>query len=506
MDTQARHSRWLGTGSICFLVIWAALLFFGRQQLFRDPGTLWHTVVGEKLLTNRSMITVDSFSFTFENQPWIAQQWLGECAMALAHRAGGLSGLLVLAATVLSFTYSIVFARLRLAGVRLPAAGVLVVIVIAASSYHFHPRPHLASILGMAVCYVILCEVESGRRRPLFLVWLIPLFIVWTNLHGGVSGGILSAGIVIGCWMVLLLVGVHGTDDGPRVRRRIVSLLLLLGLCAAAVLANPYGLDLPRVWFDLMRSDVVAKIMSEHGPIEWASTEAVTIGLLAVCYFAVLGTAWTRKLRITWLLPAIWLLLSFSRIRHGPLFAVLAGLTIAEMLPYSSLGQFLAEPQPKNGSRPMRIAPVAIFASCFAWLLQSQGISAPLMGANWASLSQNYWPVKAVPQLRQAIAESGDPRVFNKMTFGGYLIYAVPEAKVFIDDRCELYGDDFLMQYESLMRNPKEFDLVAGKWPFGFAFVSARSKLAAYLANHADWQELYKDDTSSLYARRQLAP
>ena len=33
------------------------------------------------------------------------------------------------------------------------------------------------------------------------------------------------------------------------------------------------------------------------------------------------------------------------------------------------------------------------------------------------------------------------------MLFGGFLIYHTPGFRVFIDDRCELYGDEFMVKY-----------------------------------------------------------
>ena len=34
-----------------FLGIWLFLMIGGRSQLFRDPGTFWHTVVGRRMLS-----------------------------------------------------------------------------------------------------------------------------------------------------------------------------------------------------------------------------------------------------------------------------------------------------------------------------------------------------------------------------------------------------------------------------------------------------------------------
>ena len=61
-----------------------------RERGLNDPGTLWHTRVGQILL-DRGFMTTDPFTFTFEGKTWIPQQWFGEVVMAKLHEAGILS-------------------------------------------------------------------------------------------------------------------------------------------------------------------------------------------------------------------------------------------------------------------------------------------------------------------------------------------------------------------------------------------------------------------------------
>src|SRR5207248_348962 len=57
-------------------------------------------------------------------------------------------------------------------------------------------------------------------------------------------------------------------------------------------------------------------------------------------------------------------------------------------------------------------------------------------------------PIRLLPELR-AYAGTRPPGtpIFNDMLFGGFLIYFTPDLKVFVDDRCELYGDRWLGEY-----------------------------------------------------------
>src|SRR4029078_12612233 len=91
------------------LTIIAALLLLyftlaGKTELFNDADTLWHIAVG-RLTLESGLITEDYFSFTRHGQPWVANQWLAECMLAVSDWLGGLDGVLVLTATVLTATY-----------------------------------------------------------------------------------------------------------------------------------------------------------------------------------------------------------------------------------------------------------------------------------------------------------------------------------------------------------------------------------------------------------------
>src|SRR5947209_3385781 len=57
-----------------FLGLWLALLIGGQSRLFRDPGTFWHTVVGERILSSGELVYRDPFSCTFGGEPWIPHQ------------------------------------------------------------------------------------------------------------------------------------------------------------------------------------------------------------------------------------------------------------------------------------------------------------------------------------------------------------------------------------------------------------------------------------------------
>ena len=100
--------------------------------------------------------------------------------------------------------------------------------------------------------------------------------------------------------------------------------------------------------------------------------------------------------------------------------------------------------------------------------LDVSSVRFPLFGRDWVKLDRNYWPIEILPDLQEVEKAStpGTP-IFNDMIFGGFLIYHAPRLRVFIDDRCELYGDNRLLSYVNGGRS--EFDVWTAKYGFKFA-------------------------------------
>jgi hypothetical protein len=473
--------RFFQVQTALFLGIWLALLVFRRDGFFSDPGSLWHIVVGEQILSTGQLPRVDSFSFTCTGQPWIANFWLAECVLALLHRLGDLDSVLLATVTLLAGLYTWVAGRLMRAGLHPLLAVLFSVLAMAASSYHFHPRPHMLSILFLGLVFARLCDFEAGRTSLRSLVWLVPLFAVWSNVHGGVLGGIGTLGLTVCGWAVLgsrgrpfgRTDGLQTGPPGPRLRPRpVLTLAILTIACGLTAFLNPYGLDLPHTWFAVLGSPVVAQYIQEHGRLLQSGSAGLWVTVLALVYGAALVGVFPQRPRVTWLIPLVWFALTWTRIRHGPLFATTAVIALADMffevrwvrwLGRRGMETFLFRPGQGQGPaaglnwKPM-LLPVLLVL--FALGLQGTGCVVPVLGRGWAQVKAEDSPVELLADLQRHQGEGpGGTPIFNEMQFAGFLIYYTPGYRVFIDDRCELYGDERLVDYAAVMlRTPERIE------------------------------------------------
>lgn len=498
--------RYLAPESILFLACWLILLAAGQSRFLRDPGTLWHPVVGQRILTD-GFLDYDVYSYTRSGQEWVPHQWLGEVVMAWLQRVDGYSTLLLAAVTVLAGLYTWIAGRLIRVGVHWSVAAALMVLTIAASSSNFHIRPHIASFVLLGITQAWLCDVEAGRKPLLALAWLVPLYVLWSNLHGGVLGGIATLGLTMAGWTVYRLAGQPSPiQDGRR-----FVLAAAIGLaCIASMLVNPYGLDTVREWLALMGSDALSRLIVEHGPLDPFKPDGALVLLLGLVYLVVLAGTWPRWPRVTWLLPLVWLYLATTRIRHAPLFAVMAMVTLADLFPQTRWAAWLARTRPDMYQPPgeparcdWRAAVLPACAVLLALLLQATRVPAPVVGHDWARLDTALWPVELEPVLRQHQGK-GTP-IFNQYAYGPFLMRSAPGFRVFVDDRCELYGPQWL---EDLIRANR--DDTAGylermqhdNGPFHYALVRADSGFALYF-QAAGWRELGRTSTAVFFTNKQ---
>jgi hypothetical protein len=511
---QSPPSFWTRENLI-LIGIWLVLLVGGQRRLLSDPGTFWHIVVGEQILTTGRLIERDSFSCTFAGKRWIAQWWLGECLLAFLHRVGGLDTILVFTAALLAALFAWIAHRLLRAGAHVLLAVLVTMLAFVASSYHLHPRPHIVNLVFLGWTFAWLIDAEAKRIPLGRLAWLIPLFVVWTNIHGGMVGGVATLALIVAAWSVCYLLG----WQSPITRLREIAWLASITVaCGLTAFVNPYGVELPRVWFSLMNSPLLPRLMEEHMPprLEEATTWAVV--MFGLVYLAALLGAWRPRPRITWLIPLVWFGLTWTRIRHGPLFAVTAAIAIADMWPHNRCLAWLAQRgsvvcriMPRPGRSAWRgwkpwVMPGAILLASLA--LQGLNVAVPVLGRGWAQPNPQTCPLELLPALRVGGAsERARIPIFNDMRFGGFLIYYAPEYSVFIDDRCELYGDQWLERYADVSNHhPEQMEDWSSSYSCRRALVVAGSPLDRFLGKAPGWVLIARAEMAALYGRDDASP
>ena len=219
-----------------------------------------------------------------------------------------------------------------------------------AASLHFHARPHIFTMLFLAIS---LWMLDHDRAAPSRWIWILPLLtVVWVNLHGGF--------LLFVVLLALLALGsvVEGKRDFAR------RYALLFALCSAASIVDPYGIRLPLHVIEVVRSRWMMSFVDEFKAPDFRSESHLALMVLLFLSLAVLIPL-LRKNRIT---DVLWILFlaycSLTAVRYVALFAIVClPIIAAEWSAFLSefrLGrQALDAFSPAGGRTPLNAHPAA---------------------------------------------------------------------------------------------------------------------------------------------------
>jgi hypothetical protein len=518
--------------ALFFLALWLILLVAFRERGFYDPGSLWHIKVGEIILKD-GMPKTDPFSYTFAGQRWMPQQWGAEVLMALVHERTRLDGLLLAFATGAALLFTLIFRRCLQSGMGWPLAALIVGGCLFVGAFHYYVRPHMFTIALLGWTMMCVIDYERGRCTEWRLAALVPLFVLWTNLHGGVLGGTMTLGLAVAGWGVLFLFGrTRSVSDGVEVHplphgrgspitswRTAILLAAIVVACLLTPFVNPHGLEMMRIWQKIVGSKVLPEVIAEHMPMDPTKPLGIAVVALGAFYLVVLAGA-LPAVRVSWLIPLVWFALSFKGIRQGPLFAIVAAVAVADIWPHTIWHRLLVkfgDGTMATNSPPVEPAGAAwwalpALAVAAALLLQIGGRTVPVIGHGWVRLDPNFVPVDMNAFVQKEI-DRPEVRLFNDANLGGYLIYHAPHVKIFMDDRCELYGDEWIKHYSDTLGLPpeelgQEFERWADLYQFTHAFIQTnppekeKSSIERYLTGHPDkWREVARGTRAVVFER-----
>ena len=141
-------------------------------------------------------------------------------------------------------------------------------------------------------------------------------------------------------------------------------------------------------------------------------------------------------------------------------------------------------------------------------ILQVAGLPIPVVGRGWAQPHPATCPLQVLPELRAGEGErpNGTP-IFNDMRYGGFLIYYTPNYRVFIDDRCELYGEQWLQQNaNAAWHDPQRLKQWAQEYEFDQALVQRDLQFDRYLQDSPEWTLVTRTEFAALYRRKIKSP
>ena len=129
--------------------------------------------LGEIVLHDHAVPRTNLLSFTYPDARDVNLAWLFQIVLALAYRAGGIPGTVLLKTAFVLATIAVLFRVALRRGAHPAAAAAALALAAWAAEPRFVERPHLVTFLGLALTLLALERAEAGRPRALYA--LVPL-------------------------------------------------------------------------------------------------------------------------------------------------------------------------------------------------------------------------------------------------------------------------------------------------------------------------------------------
>jgi hypothetical protein len=483
--------------------------------LLRDAGIGWHIRNGQQMLLTHAITRNDPFSATINGGAWYAWEWLYDVLIAVIHQTLGLNGVvffsaaIIAAAFVLTLNFSV-----RRSG-NLVIVFFLLLLSLGASSIHFLARPHVLSWPFTVIWFELLdsAATEADSRARMNLFGLPVLMALWVNVHGGYVVGFALLVIYLADGAIRLFVEREQREQTATWLKRL-GVVTLLSFAASFV--NPYGYHLHvhvyRYLSDRFLMDRISEFLSPdfHGAAQQCFALLLLITLVALA-------SGRRKLTPARLMVVLFAAYSgFYATRNLPSSSLLITLIIAPVLSesiadaaeHATVQRWLRGFFSRLHSFGSRMGNLELDFADHFWLVLVflLGLWACIHGGRIGSaqfinayFDERRFPVEAAEFIsKQDIREP----IFSQDYWGGYLIYWLyPQIRVAVDDRHDLYGDEFFKDYMKVVFVQPGWDNVLEREKVRWVLMPPDSTLANMLRLTKTWTVVHEDGTAVLFEK-----
>ena len=468
-----------------------AFLFASRP--LSDGDFWWHLKTGEYIVRNFSIPRVDFYSFTVPGRHWVAHEWLSEVIFYLVYSRAGFNTLIFIFTIVTVLAFWVVFRRTQ-AHPFVKGFAVLLSVWSILPTIGVRPR---AFTLVFAAIYLALLHGFVRDRATRAIWWLVPIMIVWVNLHAGyliglVLIGVTLVGVVLDAWFAGEKLASHWS--------RLKTLALVFIACLLSVNLNPQG---PRIF--LFPFEFFFSPIQQDQITDWLSPdfhEKALFPLLALIMLTITALALSpKRVRPSELLLFLGTLyMTLKSNRHMAIFALVAGPMLADYLQHwldttRFARIFTASPATASSGRRQFIFNLILVVVLIACVIKLKSViySPPTQARVGV-------PLNAVAYLKENGITGNtftDPNIW-----GGYLIWETPANPVYIDGRIDMYGDEFMREYLGIIRGVTPWQEPFDKYGVQVAIVSPTSMLRLQFEQSPQWQQVYRDEMAVVFRRR----
>jgi hypothetical protein len=489
------------------LVVTLLLVFLMASRTPLDSDLWWHLRSGQVMAETGKPLLTDIFSYTRSQETWVNHSWLSEVVLYDIYQITGWSGLSAWMGLMAALVGLIIWRLVP--GGAFTKAGFTLLASLTCSPL-WTPRPQFFSLLFLAI---LIWLIDDWLNRGGKSIWLtLPLFILWSNMHGGYLLGILYL-LMCSVGLVVDALPFSKPASGQTIKQ--AGTLLLAAICGFALTAiNPNGILMWLIPFQTVGVGVLRQLIQEWASPDFHAVEVWPYALWIVLIVFLFART-SKKTSFKLLFPALFFLLLALYARRN-----IAASVLVSVVMLSNAWQNAVSDLSFNGSLPVWLHDIVEFYKSHRGkdLPESQKrivnlVMVGLLGmfcffklaAVTHPVLMDAFETKYYPKDAVAFMRSNPPivvgRLFNAYNWGGYITWKDPDTLVFVDGRTDLFGDQILGEWLSDTQANNGWVKSFDKWDVSRVMIEPdRPLVNAALAN--GWVERYRDKQAVILDRK----
>jgi hypothetical protein len=446
-----RTRRYLLYLPVVLLFLWGTIAAF---RPVRNADIWMHMRVGSDIIATGEIPSVDPYSAVAAGRPYLAHEWLAALTFLGIYKLGGGEALtifraLIMLAMLLLLWFSLE-KRARSFFLTVPLLALVAYIILE----RVFVRPHVFTLLFLCI-WMFCLERWRRQRRPGYLILLVPLQVLWANLHGAYIFAIVIGVMMTTTAAFLVMVPSWSRDESYR-WSDVRVLALLTVACLAASLVNPHGVGLVKFSLNIgLASDYIKQFVYEWGsPLAAKYLDRAYGGSVVLSIFTLmwLGLALTVKRRP--LLDAGFALLATVMTVQAIRFVSFIGILGFPIV----VRAWLAVADTHARPAAVRRRPMLEMVIFSIILVSTLVYGFPYDKTNHRPIGWGFGgklPYKTVNFLAQ---KGFAGNIYNNYADGAYILHHLhPRIRPVMDSRIDLYGSELSHEYFSSRDDPVKF-------------------------------------------------
>lgn len=525
-------------------IVWALFYIFVFVFLlqnsfgYMDPDLGWHLQVGKQISIDKDVPRVDLYDYPLEGKKWIDHEWSINLLMYLIYDNFGYNALTIFFA-FLMIVILFIFNN-HVLKYHLKNKSNYIPLIFCEAFALFGMAPHLGvRVQEFTILYILLLliifDVYDKRRRTKDLIWLPILFFFWANTHAGFIMGYFLLFAWIGTKIfvhIINKINFFTLTDKTIGKKEYINFISFSILSILVTFINPYFTELQTYLSECFSNPYYLTRIAEWQPIFYwpifGSQLFYTAFIFSIMIILLAFNVDIKNRKITinfwyFALSFLFLLFTIKSKRNFPLFFIISFPVVI-----ASIDGFIDLPKKILDFLKNNIFIKFFFLSGILLVIIFFTARIKFSGDPFSYELYCYtYPCESITYLKKH-PELHNKNILNDYTWGGFLIWNLPEKKLFIDGRLPQYeiNDSSMLEEYYAFYDKDEIENQINKYNIELFFLRKPQKityswleklilgfdineeepkideLRKYLDDSSEWEMVYENINSDIYVKQ----